>query len=529
MTTTPSTTLVFLLDNLPDRERLADNLPADTIVVYLDSRTNALAQMAGYLTMLPAGGVGTIHLVSHGSSGSLRLGNLTLDKANLLDHAVTLAKIGEALTDRGDLLLYGCNVGTGEAGRAFIAALAEATGADVAASDDPTGNAGLGGDCVLEIATGSIESTVLKLDAMAGVLPTITGTVGADALIGTEVNDALYGKGGDDIIQGLGGDDNIGGGNGSDTLYGGDGTDEISGDYGDDGDGDDTIYGGNGNDILGGYGGDDWVYGGPGDDGIGGDSGDDHVFGEEGDDGILAGPGDDIVFGGPGEDVIVGDEGNDVLYGDDSDDIIYGDAGNDRLYGGNGDDHLEGGAGNDVLYGDGGNNYLLGGDGFDTAVINATRGDCVLSWHIGALHVKRGNETDHLREIDRVQYADVTIAHDLDGNAGLAMKFIATIAPKLLGEFGVRGQILALLDGGDSMLSLCQKAIDLQLVPDNNVDLANVLYQNVLNSPPTGADTQALVGYIEEHSQADFVAAVAGLGLNIDLVGLQQSGMAYMG
>lgn len=222
MTMTPSTTLVFLLDNLPDRECLAENLPADTTVVYLDSRTNALARMAGYLAMLPAGSVGAIHLVSHGSSGSLSLGSLTLDNGNLHDHAVTLAKIGEALTADGDLLLYGCNVASGEAGQAFIAALAEATGADVAASDDLTGNTAQGGDSVLEAFTGSIENAALKLDAMAGVLP-------ESVIRGTEGSDIFFGKGGDDILHGLGGNDYLTCNDGNDTLYGGDGNDDLCG------------------------------------------------------------------------------------------------------------------------------------------------------------------------------------------------------------------------------------------------------------------------------------------------------------
>ena len=516
MITPSSTTLVFLIDNLSDRERLANALPVDATVVYLDSRTNALDQMAGYVAMLPAGSVGAIHLVSHGSSASLSLGSLTLDDVNLRDHASTLGKIGEALTADGDLLLYGCNVAAGEAGQAFIAALAKATGADVAASDDLTGNTAQGGDSALEAFTGSVESAVLKLDAMDGVLS-------ESAIVGTEGGDLLIGKGGDDILDGLGGDDCLGGGDGNDTLYGGDGADGIGGENGDD-----TIYGGDGNDLINGNDGNDWVYGGHGDDGILDDSGDDHLFGEEGDDLIEGGPGDDVAFGGPDEDMFMGGEGNDVLYGDDGDDSLHGDAGDDRLDGGSGDDYLNGGAGNDVLYGGSGNNRLLGKDGFDTAIINATRGDCVLSWHYGALYVTRGNETDRLYDIERVQYSDVSIAYDLDGNAGLAMKFIATIAPQLLGELGIRGQILSLLDGGESMLSLCQKAIDLHLVPGSNADLASTLHKNVLNSQPTAASTQALVGYIENHGQADFVATVAGLGLNVDLVGLQQAGVEYV-
>ncbi len=51
---------------------------------------------------------------------------------------------------------------------------------------------------------------------------------------------------------------------------------------------------------------------------------------------------------------------------------------------------------------------------------------------------------------------------------------------------------------------------------------------HVLDSLPTEAQTQALTSYIEDHGQADFIAAVAGLHLNVDLVGLQQSGVEYV-
>jgi len=47
-----------------------------------------------------------------------------------------LATIGNALSDTGDLLLYGCNVAPGIQWQAFITALASVTGADVAASTD---------------------------------------------------------------------------------------------------------------------------------------------------------------------------------------------------------------------------------------------------------------------------------------------------------------------------------------------------------------------------------------------------------
>jgi hypothetical protein len=69
---------------------------------------------------------------------------------------------GAALSADADILLYGCNVGADAAGKAFVNLLAQATGADVAASDDLTGNAALGGDWDLEVKTGAIESLGLS-------------------------------------------------------------------------------------------------------------------------------------------------------------------------------------------------------------------------------------------------------------------------------------------------------------------------------------------------------------------------------
>ena len=67
---------------------------------------------------------------------------------------------------RRRLLLYGCNVALGGDGQAFVDAVAQAMGADVAASVDYTGTDALGGNWDLEYATGTIEAaTVLSAQA----------------------------------------------------------------------------------------------------------------------------------------------------------------------------------------------------------------------------------------------------------------------------------------------------------------------------------------------------------------------------
>ncbi|OHE06177.1 DUF4347 domain-containing protein [Sulfurimonas sp. RIFOXYB12_FULL_35_9] len=109
-------------------------------------------------------------LFSHGASGSLDLGNITLDNQTLQNYHEILAQIGSSLSQNGDILLYGCNVAEGQAGVEFISKLSQATGADIAASDDFSGASDKGGDWVLEAVNGSVESTALTLSAYSHLL-----------------------------------------------------------------------------------------------------------------------------------------------------------------------------------------------------------------------------------------------------------------------------------------------------------------------------------------------------------------------
>jgi len=103
-------------------------------------------------------GIGAIHLLAHGSDGRVHLGNADLDAAALGTRAAEVAGWGAALAPGADLLIYGCDVAAGARGMALIDRLAALTGADVAASDDITGAAALGGDWRLEQRTGAIQA-----------------------------------------------------------------------------------------------------------------------------------------------------------------------------------------------------------------------------------------------------------------------------------------------------------------------------------------------------------------------------------
>ncbi len=159
-------TLIFIDARITGYQKLLDGLPQGAEVVLLSPAEDGLAQINSYLT--GRSGLDAIHLISHGSQGALYLGGSVLNADTLAGYTAQLQQLGQALSATGDLLLYGCNVASGDEGMAFITRLSTLTGADVAASTDLTGAAVLGGNAVLEAATGSIEATgVLTVETLA--------------------------------------------------------------------------------------------------------------------------------------------------------------------------------------------------------------------------------------------------------------------------------------------------------------------------------------------------------------------------
>ena len=162
--------LIFVDAAVDDYQSLLGGVAPGTEVVVLERGRDGLAQMMDYLH--GRDGFDAIHLLSHGGEGSLSIGSTTLDLAGVEANRELLGRIGGALNAGGDLLLYGCRVAAD--GDVFIDALAEVTGADVAASTDATGSARLGGDWVLEAATGEVEAgpfaNAATLDGYDGLL-----------------------------------------------------------------------------------------------------------------------------------------------------------------------------------------------------------------------------------------------------------------------------------------------------------------------------------------------------------------------
>ena len=160
--------VVFVDGQVGNVQQLLAGLPGNAEIVLLDPAKDGLQQMAEYLRGRE--GIDAVHLLSHGADGTVQVGNVWLASSNLAEHRAALESIGAALKADGDLMIYGCRVGDSSKGQAFIDNLASITGADVAASSDDTGAAGLSGNWTLERSSGAIETTALALDSYEGVL-----------------------------------------------------------------------------------------------------------------------------------------------------------------------------------------------------------------------------------------------------------------------------------------------------------------------------------------------------------------------
>lgn len=160
----PQKHVTFIDASLPDYQTLIDGLPEGMEVVRVNPDQDGIQVMGEWAAK--HSDYDAIHILGHGSEGAQQLGNATLSNETLETYQAELTQIGKALTEGGDILLYGCNVAANETGVEFIGKLAQVTGADIAASDDLTGAVSLGGDWILEQITETKDSYSTSLNLM---------------------------------------------------------------------------------------------------------------------------------------------------------------------------------------------------------------------------------------------------------------------------------------------------------------------------------------------------------------------------
>ncbi len=188
---TNGSTLVVVDSRVANYQSLLEGIDPQATVRILGADENGL-EVIGKLVGAN-GNVSSLQIISHGQSGAIRLGNVTLDSIALNDAAVAAELQGwqSGMTAGADILLLGCDVAEGSKGQHFVQQLADLTRADISASVDDTGATAKGGNWVLEFNVGERDSyyafsqqSIESYGELFAAGPTTTLSLPASTLIG---------------------------------------------------------------------------------------------------------------------------------------------------------------------------------------------------------------------------------------------------------------------------------------------------------------------------------------------------------
>ena len=207
---------------------------------------------------------------------------------------------------------------------------------------------------------------------------------------------------------------------------------------------------------------------------------------------------------------------------------VRGTASNDTLSSNNGLNIFRGLAGNDLISG------TL--DFVDSAAYFGARSDFSLKI-VNGLPVevadKFGNEgTDSLKSVERLVFSNLSVAFDINGNAGSTAKLLGAVFGKdSLTNKQYVGIGLNLLDAGTSTTTLASLAVDAANLKTND-QIVSTLWKNVFGTTASNSDKAPYVKLLDDGMSPGTLAWLAAdttfNKVNINLVGLAQTGIEYI-
>ncbi|GAA5230811.1 hypothetical protein GCM10025794_28820 [Massilia kyonggiensis] len=186
-------------------------------------------------------------------------------------------------------------------------------------------------------------------------------------------------------------------------------------------------------------------------------------------------------------------------------------------------------AGDDVLHGGAGNDILVGGTGRDSASYDGKSTDYKVThdasgWHVADQRSGGTDGTDTLQDVERVTFADATVALDTDGAAGQAYRFYRAAFDRTPDLPGL-GFWIGAMDKGSSVQDLAagfsaSKEFTTMYGGASNADIVGRLYHNVLHRTPeqAGYDYWLHVLDNKQASLSDVLAAFSESAGNKDAV-----------
>jgi Ca2+-binding RTX toxin-like protein len=199
-------------------------------------------------------------------------------------------------------------------------------------------------------------------------------------------------------------------------------------------------------------------------------------------------------------------------------------------------DQITGNGSANVLTGGGGNDQINGGAEIDTAAFQLARTNYTVSISGASTSVtsRSGSDgLDTLTGIERLQFSDVSLAIDLDGNAGKVAKILGAV----FGQSAVSNKTyvgigLGYLDSGMSDGALAALAVSVT-GKSSSTDICTLLWTNVIKTTPTAADIAPFKAMLDSGQMSigalTILAADTSFNkTNIGLVGLGQTGLEYV-
>jgi hypothetical protein len=218
---------------------------------------------------------------------------------------------------------------------------------------------------------------------------------------------------------------------------------------------------------------------------------------------------------------MVGTAAADRLEGGYNHDVISGASGNDTLFGGQGRDRLAGGPGDDVFD---------GGKDVDTAIFSGPRTGYTIQRSGNSLivtHTDGGTDgRDILTSVERLQFANGTLAFDVDGSAGQAYRIYQAAFDRTPDQGGLSFWI-GRMDQGTSLVDVARgflasaEAQSIYGANSTNSSFVGLLYQHVLHRPGEAAGVNFWTGQLDSgvRSRAEVLAGFSESPENVTLVG----------
>jgi hypothetical protein len=223
------------------------------------------------------------------------------------------------------------------------------------------------------------------------------------------------------------------------------------------------------------------------------------------------------------------------VVGSAQDDVIVGGPASERLDGGAGDDDISAGGGEDTLIGGAGNDTIDGGTGHSVDYLSGTAGSYRTSTSGDTRYMTGPDGADTYTNVWRFHFDDVSVAYDINGNAGEAYRLYQAAFNRVPDLAGLGFNIHS-LDLGLSLSDVAQQFIssaEFQRTYGSPGDDAwvTLLYQNVLHRAPEQAGFafhlwELSVGLTRAQQLAEFSESPEN---QANVLGQIQNGIEYTG